>query len=142
MYGFKLRLYLDVSNETRRELWTLAHAQGTLLSLIHLAFSSLAARLQNRGRAAALPLCSSCLIVATVLIPAGFFLGGLFLHMGDPGIGVMLVPGGALLLLVGIFLAARMADSLGLPLESARGKKQKNVRSSPEMVPAGRRSHR
>ena len=32
-HGFKLGLYLDVGNETRRLMWTLAHAHGTLLGL-------------------------------------------------------------------------------------------------------------
>ena len=29
MHGLKLRLYLDVNNETRRLMWTLAHAHGS-----------------------------------------------------------------------------------------------------------------
>ena len=31
LHGFKVRAYLDTSNETRRLMWTLAHAHGTLL---------------------------------------------------------------------------------------------------------------
>ena len=31
LHGFKVGLYLDVGNETRRLLWTLAHAHGVLL---------------------------------------------------------------------------------------------------------------
>jgi len=38
LHGFKVRAYLDVSNETRRLMWTLAHAHGTLLSLVHVIF--------------------------------------------------------------------------------------------------------
>ncbi len=37
-HGFKIRMYLDVANETRRLMWTLAHAHGALLSLIHVVF--------------------------------------------------------------------------------------------------------
>src|SRR4249920_2505171 len=35
LHGFKVALYLDVSNETRRLMWTLAHAHGGLLALIN-----------------------------------------------------------------------------------------------------------
>ncbi|HEY8174006.1 MAG TPA: hypothetical protein VIH21_13040, partial [Dehalococcoidia bacterium] len=35
LHGFKVRAYLDVSNDTRRLMWTLAHAHGTLLGLVH-----------------------------------------------------------------------------------------------------------
>ena len=37
--GFKVGLYLDVPNETRRLMWTLAHAHGALLGLVHIAFA-------------------------------------------------------------------------------------------------------
>src|SRR5262245_7865048 len=38
-HGFKVGFYLDVANETRRLLWTLAHAHGTLLALINIGFA-------------------------------------------------------------------------------------------------------
>src|SRR5438132_14075230 len=38
LHGFKVRAYLDVSNETRRLMWTLAHAHGTLLAIVHIVF--------------------------------------------------------------------------------------------------------
>jgi len=44
---------------------------------------------------------------ASVLLPRGFFLGGVVTHAGDPGLGILLVPVGALLLLTAIFLTAR-----------------------------------
>jgi hypothetical protein len=40
------------------------------------------------------------------LLPGGFFLGGVFLYSGDPGLGVFLVPLGALTLFVGVLLTA------------------------------------
>jgi len=40
MHGFKLGWYLDTVNETRRLMFTLAHAHGTLLGLIHLGFAA------------------------------------------------------------------------------------------------------
>ena len=39
LHGFKVRWYLDVSNELRRLMLTLAHAHGTLLALVHIAFA-------------------------------------------------------------------------------------------------------
>jgi len=41
---------------------------------------------------------------ATVLLPGGFFLGGAMIYAGDPGVGILLVPVGALLLLVAVGL--------------------------------------
>lgn len=103
LHGLKLGLYLDAANEPRRLLWTLAHAHGTLLSLVHLGFALTVHLLPDwapRPRAWA----SWCLTGATVLMPAGFFLGGLFLHGGDPGLGIALLPLGAGLLLAAVVL--------------------------------------
>lgn len=105
LHGFKVQFYLAVDNEARRLLWTLAHAHGTLLSLINIVFGlSLGTlALGAAGRTVA----SRCLYGASVLIPAGFFFGGVFIHEGDPGLGIVLVPVGFLLLVVAVFLAAR-----------------------------------
>src|SRR5665213_640108 len=106
LHGFKIGFYLNVSNETRRLMWTLAHAHGTLIALVQIGFG-LALRLlpllDSRRRA----LAGNCLIGANLLLPGGFFLGGLFLYGGDPGLGVLLVPIGAVLLFVAVFLTAR-----------------------------------
>src|SRR5882757_6559314 len=40
LHGLKIGAYLNVSNETRRLMWTLAHAHGTLLGLVHLGFAA------------------------------------------------------------------------------------------------------
>jgi hypothetical protein len=106
MHGFKLGFYLDVSNETRRLTWTLAHAHGTLLSILNLVFAatlSLAPAWTGGSRVVA----SRCLVGSLILLPMGFLLGGIFVHGGDPGLGVLLVPPGALLLFVAVLLAAR-----------------------------------
>ncbi|NIM42421.1 MAG: hypothetical protein GTN84_14720, partial [Hydrogenophaga sp.] len=58
---------------------------------------------------------SRCLYAAAILLPAGFFLGGLFIHDGDPGLGVLLVPPAALMLLLGVLLAARGTGGAGAP---------------------------
>ena len=39
LHGLKVGWYLDVDNETRRLMWTLAHAHGSLLGLLHLGFA-------------------------------------------------------------------------------------------------------
>ncbi len=106
LHGFKVRAYLDVSNETRRLMWTLAHAHGTLLSLVHVVFG-LTARSGLGPADRALKPISSALIAASVLLPGGFFLGGIAFFSGDPGLGVLFVPLGAALLLWAVFSIAR-----------------------------------
>jgi len=106
MHGFKIGWYLDVGNETRRLMWTLAHAHGTLLALIHIGFALSVSALSN-GNVRWRRLASPCLIGASILLPGGFFLGGIFIYGGDPGVGVLLLPIGALLLFVAIFVIAR-----------------------------------
>jgi hypothetical protein len=97
LHAFKVGWYLDVANETRRLMWTLAHAHGTLLGLVNLAFAA-TARLRRPRSAARRSAASRCLLAATALLPTGFLLGGLFVYGGDPGLGIVLVPlGGALL---------------------------------------------
>ena len=103
LHGFKVAAYLDVSNETRRLMWTLAHAHGTLLGLIHLAFALSLPRLEGANQR----LTSRALVAASVLLPGGFFLGGVRFYAGDPGMGVALVPVGAVLLLTAVWLIAR-----------------------------------
>ena len=39
MHGFKVDWYLAVGNETKRLMWRLAHAHGTFLALVHVAFA-------------------------------------------------------------------------------------------------------
>jgi hypothetical protein len=110
LHGFKVGWYLDVSNSTRRFMWTLAHAHGTLLSLICIAFA-LTIRVLPARPLALERIASPCLLAANLLLPLGFFLGGLFIHGGDPGLGVLLVPVGAVLLLLSVFVTARAAGA-------------------------------
>jgi hypothetical protein len=106
LHGFKLGFYLDPDYRLRRELWTLAHAHGTLLGLIQIAF---AAGLMHFGHwtAGGLKLTSFFLLDAALLIPLGFFLGGLAPTEGDPWLGIVLVPIGALLLFIAVALIIR-----------------------------------
>jgi hypothetical protein len=106
LHGFKIGWYVDVGNETRRLMFTLAHAHGTLLALVNIV-AGLSGRIVERFtlRSAV----SSALIWAAILLPAGFFLGGIVIYDGDPGLGVWLVPVGAALLFYSI---ARIALDL------------------------------
>ncbi len=111
LHGFKVGFYLDVSNSARRLMWTLAHAHGTLFSVLNLLFA-LSIRAMPDWRGASRTLASRCLLGALALMPLGFFLGGVFIFGGDPGLGVLLVPPGALLLLIAVFLTARASSTL------------------------------
>ena len=95
LHGFKIGWYVDVGNETRRLMFTLAHAHGTLLALINIAAGLTARKVDDFEFR---PSVSFALIWAAILLPAGFFLGGIAIYDGDPGLGVWLVPVGAILL--------------------------------------------
>jgi hypothetical protein len=99
-HGFKLGSYL--LDPLRRELWTLAHFHGALLSVVNLVYlrwaeaPGLSASARERA--------SRALIAGSVLMPVGFLLGGLFHYEGDPGLGIFLAPLGALALLYPVAL--------------------------------------
>jgi hypothetical protein len=105
LHGFKVGWYLDVSNETRRFMFTLAHAHGTLLSLVHIAFAG-TTWLVPTWDSGKRRLASRTLCMGSLMIPLGFLLGGLQFHGGDPGIGILLLPAGAFLLFVSALLTA------------------------------------
>jgi hypothetical protein len=111
-HGFKVDAYLNVSSESRRLLWTLAHAHGTLLSLINIVVG-VTFRVVPELRAANQRLIFRSLLAATVLLPGGFFLGGVVFYAGDPGLGAVLIPVGAMLLLLAVFLVARTTAEIG-----------------------------
>src|SRR5690349_18627153 len=71
LHGFKVGFYLDSAHRLRRLLWTLAHAHGTLLSLVQIAF---AVGLTHFGRwsEGRLKIASFFLIDALALLPLGF----------------------------------------------------------------------
>jgi len=106
LHGFKVGAYLDASNETRRLMWTLAHAHGTLLGLVHVVFALTLLQFP-RLQPAPMLLASRALLGASISLPAGFFLGGLQFYAGDPGLGVALVPVGAVLLLAALWQIAQ-----------------------------------
>ena len=110
LHGLKLPLYLDVSNETRRLMWTLGHAHGTLLSVVNVLFA-VSLRAFPGTASANRTVISASLLGAMVLLPLGFFAGGLFVYAGDPNPSVLAVPFGAVLLLIALLLMARGARS-------------------------------
>ena len=105
LHAFKIDWYLNESYETRQLMWRLGHAHGTLLGLVHIAFAAsvfVLPAVMTRTRRLASPL----LMGASILLPGGFFLGGIFIYGGDPGIGVWLAPVGALFLFLAVLLIA------------------------------------
>lgn len=104
LHGFKVDWYLAVGGETQRLLWRLAHAHGTFLSLVHIAFAVTLPRLGTGGGdgGTAPKFVSACLTAALVALPGGFLLGAFGGHGGDPGIGIVLVPFGLVMLVIAI----------------------------------------
>jgi hypothetical protein len=101
LHGFKVQAYL--ASDMRREMWRLAHAHGTLLGILCLVFTALAERhVAERIRGSV----ARQLRWGAVLMPLGFFLGGVLNSEGDPSLGILLVPLGALLLVVALVRCA------------------------------------
>jgi len=103
LHGFKIGWYVDVGNDVRRLMFTLAHAHGTALALVNIA-AGLTARTVKDFQFR--PSVSSSLIWAGILLPVGFFLGGVVTYGGDPGLGIWLVPIAAILLFYGVIRIA------------------------------------
>jgi hypothetical protein len=111
LHGFKANVYLDVSNEPRRLMWTLAHAHGAAVAVINIIYGITLGSGARSHRVFA----SQALIAAGVVLPLGFFLGGLVYYGGDPGLGIVLVPVGATLLLSALIAIARDAGAVPSP---------------------------
>ena len=102
LHGFKVAWYHNVGMETRRLTWRLAHAHGTFLAVVNLAFALTLYVLGESAQGAWRRIASGCLLGATIALPAGFFLGGVVIYGGDPGFGIFLSPFGALLLVIAV----------------------------------------
>src|SRR4051794_22945512 len=76
LHAFKVPWYLGATTESRRFLWTLAHVHGAALGLVNLALAAVCHLLPRPLHRAASP----SLVVGTILIPGGFFIGGMFSH--------------------------------------------------------------
>lgn len=96
LIGYKTPAYLQDS--VRRELFRLAHAHGTLLSLLLLG----AALVCDRFEVKISDLVTMVLRGGVVLMPLGFLLGGLWHYESDPGIGIWLVPAAAVMVVFGV----------------------------------------
>jgi len=97
LHAMKVEVYLG--SALRRELWTLAHAHGNLLGLACVLYG---ATCERWIVAAARAPIGRLLRAGAVLMPLGFFLGGVMSSEGDPSLGVLLVPLGGLLLVVAL----------------------------------------
>jgi hypothetical protein len=109
LHGFKATFYLDAGNEARRLMWRLAHAHGTLLALVNVAYGVTV----KAAPEAANGLASGCFIAGLVLVPLGFFLGGAVTNGGDPGAMVLIVPPGAVALAIGTGAVVRAIARAG-----------------------------
>lgn len=103
MIGFRSPALLD--DAVRREMFRLAHAHGTLLNLVLIAAATCARLEMIRLN----PVPSLALRTAVVLLPVGFLLAGVWHYKDDPGVGIFLVPVGAVLLLAAAFQIALTA---------------------------------
>ena len=101
-HGFKLAAYLD--DNLRHTILRLAHAHGVVLALVVLAFAaSLSTGADGVDDARAARRTGLLLRAGALLIPAGFALGGIAPHEGDPGWPVVLVPLGGVSLVAALF---------------------------------------
>ena len=105
LHALKLPVYLD--SAMRREMWTLAHAHGNLLGILCIAFAAVAAK--TVPDAAARASIARWLRWGAVLMPLGFFFGGVLNHEGDPSWAIVLVPVGGVALLVALLRTALAA---------------------------------
>ncbi|MES2683790.1 MAG: hypothetical protein V4650_09755 [Pseudomonadota bacterium] len=101
LHLIKAPWYLE--NHLRRELWVLAHAHGALLALFNLIYAAVLPRIAAAASAGA------WLRWGAVLVPAGFFLGGIGNTEGDPSLLIALTPMGALAVLIALALCVKAA---------------------------------
>lgn len=96
LLGYKIPAYLN--DNVRRELFRLAHTHGALLSVL-LIIAAICMKLElikpNEFSKKALR-------IGTICLPLGFLFGGIWHYESDPGIGILLVPVGAILIIFSI----------------------------------------
>lgn len=101
LHALKVQVYLGSS--MRREMWTLAHAHGGILGILCLVYGSIAERwIVEVSRRESI---ATWVRWGAILMPCGFFLGGIANHEGDPSLGIVLVPIGGLVLLFALIRA-------------------------------------
>lgn len=86
----------------KQRLWSLAHFHGAALGLLNLVYVSWAdtAAITPGWRLSA----SRSLILGSAAMPLGFLLGGIGHTEGDPSLGILLAPVGALLILATVLV--------------------------------------
>ena len=107
LHAFKVPWYLDVGMEPRRLMFQLAHAHGALLGGVNIAFALSQEHLAWGKKGP--DLASRLLKSATLLLPGGFLLGGIWIRGGDPGYGVLPAPLGGLLMCASMLLVGKAA---------------------------------
>jgi len=100
LIGFRTPVYLQ--DPVRRELFRLAHTHGTVLSMLLLIVVLYLAKNLIAPPLAAL----WSLRIGTILMPVGFFLGGIWHYESDPGVFVFLAPVGGLMIIFGVIAIA------------------------------------
>lgn len=110
MYGLRAEGWVD--DPLRREFLRLGHAHGGLLALVNLALAWALERLHTPDAWAGKIRVAAW--IGALLVGLGFGLGGLLHGPTDPGLPVLLVPAGAMLLLSSLAATAlvRASDRL------------------------------
>jgi hypothetical protein len=111
LLGYKIPAFLE--DGQRRELFRLAHTHGTLLSLVLVAAALCVRLFEIRPPAVAV----AALRLGAVLMPLGFLLGGIWHPEGDPGVGIWLVPPGALMVIFGAIATALASRKKASPTD-------------------------
>lgn len=93
LHLFKAPFYFE--HDLRRELWVLAHAHGALMAILNIAYGLTVGRYATNSATD-----GRLWLLACVLVPAGFFLGGVGANEVDPSLWIILTPIGALCALV------------------------------------------
>jgi hypothetical protein len=100
LIGFRTPAYL--LDNMRRDLFRLAHAHGTVFSIVLL----ISALLVERGLLHPPVIAVRLLQIGTVLMPVGFLLGGLWHIETDPNLFILLSPLGGLLIIFSVIAIA------------------------------------
>ncbi len=138
-HAVKAEWYLAEIRQVRRLMLTLAHAHGTLIAVLHIALGLVVA---GPWADSPVPVLAARLLTASlVLMPAGFFLGGIFVVGGDPGVGVVLAALGGLFLVVALVsLAVRETGPAGSKREPCPPRDRKSGAPLPRGSSKRRRS--
>lgn len=106
LHGFKVSFYVAEDVQPRRLCWMLAHASGVLLGLLNIGFAAtvMAGQFSSARRRLR---ASLGLLSASIGIPMGFFLAGLFAHREGVGSGIIVVYLAVAFLLSALLATAR-----------------------------------